>query len=83
MTISTLSPKNQTTLSAAFIRQLNLPAGTRFKQFVRDGTIVLEPVPDVFSAFGALRPKRKFVSIDEETQAMERAMAKKLGSKAN
>jgi len=81
MTISTLSPKNQTTLSVEFVRQLNLHAGTKLRQSVENGKIILQPVPDVSTAFGALKPKRKFVSIEEETKGMEKAVGKQLGSK--
>jgi hypothetical protein len=79
MTISTLSPKNQTTLSIEFVRQLKLKAGTRFQQTVRGGKIILEPIPDVMTAFGALKSKRKFVSIEEETRGMEKAVGMQLG----
>lgn len=75
MTISTLSTKNQTTLSVEFVRRLKLRAGTRFKQTVEDGKIVLQPVPDVTTAFGAIKSKRKFMSIAEETEAAEKAIA--------
>ena len=81
MTISTLSQKNQTTLSVEFVRQLNLHAGTRLKQSVKNGMIILQPVPDVSTAFGALKPKRKFVSIEAETKGMEKAVGKQIGSK--
>jgi hypothetical protein len=81
MTISTLSPKNQTTLSVEFVRQLKLRAGTRLKQTVENGKIVLQPVEDVSTAFGALKPKRKFVSIEEETAGMEKAIAREGASK--
>ncbi|MCE0522427.1 MAG: hypothetical protein LV480_05905 [Methylacidiphilales bacterium] len=82
MTISTLSPKNQTTLGVEFVRQLKLRAGTRFRQSVQNGKIILQPVPDVSTAFGALKPKRKFISIKEETKGMEKAIGKQIGSKA-
>ena len=75
LTISTLSPKNQTTLSIEFVRRLKLRAGMRLKQSIENGRIVLQPVPDVSTAFGALKPKRKFVSIEEETEAAEKAIA--------
>ena len=81
MTISTLSPKNQTTLSVEFVRQLNLRAGMKLRQSLENGKIILQPVPDVSTAFGALKPKRKFVSIEEETQGMEKAIGKQVGSK--
>ena len=81
MTISTLSQKNQTTLSVEFVRQLNLRAGMRLKQSVEGGKIILQPVPDISTAFGALKPKRKFVSIEEETKGMEKAVGNQLGSK--
>src|SRR5258708_286789 len=81
MTISTLSSKNQTTLSVEFVRRLKLRAGARFKQSVENGKIVLQPVPDVSTAFGALKPKRKFVSIEKETEGMEKAIAREVVSK--
>jgi len=81
MTISTLSPKNQTTLSVAFVRQLKLRAGVRFRQTVENGKIILQPVPNVSTAFGSLNPKRKFVSIQTETKGMEKAVGKQVGSK--
>jgi hypothetical protein len=79
MTISTLSPKNQTTLGIDLIRQLNLPAGSRFRHWIEDGKIVLEPIPDADSAYGSLKPKRPFVSIEDETAGMERAVGQEIG----
>jgi bifunctional DNA-binding transcriptional regulator/antitoxin component of YhaV-PrlF toxin-antitoxin module len=81
MTISTLSSKNQTTLSMEFVRQLKLQPGTRFKQTVRKGKIILQPVPDLSTAFGALKSKRKFISVEAETTGMEKAIGKRLGAK--
>jgi hypothetical protein len=80
MTTSTLSAKNQTTLNAGLVRKLNLRAGTRFKQSLENGKIILQPIPSVSSAFGSLRPKRKFVSIKAETEGMEKAVAGEIGS---
>jgi hypothetical protein len=82
MTTSTLSPKNQTTLNVDFIRRLKLRAGSKFKQTLEEGRIVLQPISDSSSAFGSLRPGRKFVSIGAETQGMERAVALKRGSRS-
>ena len=75
MTFSIISPKNQTTLNAGLLRSLGLHSGMRLKQWVENDRIILEPVEDVATAFGALKPKRKFSSIEEETAAMERAVA--------
>jgi hypothetical protein len=75
MTLSTISPKNQTTLSARHLKSLRLRPGTRLKQWVENGRIILEPVEDVFTAFGALKAKRPFVSIEVETAAMEKAVS--------
>ena len=75
MTISTLSSKNQTTLSAAVVKELKLTPGMRLKQRVEGKRIILEPLDDVSTAFGALKPKRKFRSIAEETAGMESAVA--------
>jgi len=81
VTISTLSSKNQTTLSVEFVRKLKLRAGARFKQSLENGKIVLQPVPDISTAFGTLNPKRKFVSIEKETKEMERAVGQKIGGR--
>lgn len=79
MTTSTLSPKNQTTLNVDFVRKLNLRAGAKFRQTLKDGRIILEPIPDVMTAFGALKSKRKFGSIQKETEEMEKAVGKAVG----
>ncbi len=76
MTTSTLSRKNQTTLNVEFVRKLKLRAGVKFQQSLEDGKIVLQPLPGAATAFGALRPKRKFTSIAAETKGMERAAGK-------
>jgi hypothetical protein len=81
VTTSTLSSKNQTTLNADFVRKLNLGAGSRFKQSVENGKIVLEPIHVVASAYGALKSKRKFVSIRAETAAMEKAVGDQSGKR--
>ena len=71
MTISTLSSKNQTTLSAEIVKSLKLVPGMRLRQSVEGKRIIIEPLEDVATAFGALKPKRKFRSIAEETEGME------------
>ncbi len=82
MTTSTLSPKNQTTLNVNFIRQLKLRAGTKFKQTLEGGRIILQPLSGADSAFGSLRPGRKFISTAAETKGMERAVGRKIGSRS-
>ena len=82
MTTSTLSRKNQTTINVNFIRKLNLPAGTRFRQSLEKGRIVLQPISPVSSAFGSLKPRRKIVSIQAETEGMENAVGRPAGSRA-
>ncbi len=82
MTTSTLSPKNQTTLNVGFIRQLKLQAGAKFKQTLEDGRIVLQPISGTASAFGSLRPGRKFTSIAAETKGMERAIGREVGMRS-
>ena len=79
MTISTLSTKNQTTLSIDLVRQLKLHAGIRFRQWVEHGRIVLEPLGDADSAYGSLKSKRKPTSIEEETAGMESAIGQEIG----
>jgi hypothetical protein len=41
-----------------------------------------KPGLNVFTAFGALKPKRKFVSIEEETEGMEKAVGRRIGLEA-
>lgn len=82
MTFSTISPKNQTTLNARILKSLDLHPGMRLKQWVEDGRIILEPIEDISTAFGSLKPRRKFVSIEEETAAMERAVAEQSSGEA-
>jgi hypothetical protein len=82
MTTSTLSPKNQTTLSVEFVRKLNLRAGARFNQTLENGKIVLQPIASASTAFGSLRPKRRFVSIEHETRAMERAVGREKAARS-
>jgi hypothetical protein len=81
MTISTLSSKNQTTISAAFVKALKLLPGAKLKQRVEGNRIIIEPLEDVSTAFGALKPKRKFRSIAEETEGMEAAVAEAVARK--
>jgi hypothetical protein len=78
MTTSTLSPKNQTTLSVEFVRKLKLRAGAKFKQTVENGKIILQPIPGPASAFGSLKPRRKFVSVEAETTGMEKAVGRQV-----
>lgn len=80
MTTSTLSPKNQTTLSVEFVRELKLRAGAKFRQTLENGKIVLQPISGPASAFGSLKPRRKFVSIKTETTAMEKAVGRQVAS---
>jgi bifunctional DNA-binding transcriptional regulator/antitoxin component of YhaV-PrlF toxin-antitoxin module len=83
MTISTLSSKHQTTLSAAIVKRLKLAPGTRLKQSVEGNRVILEPVQDVSTAFGALKPKRRFRSIREETEETELAIGKEVARGRN
>ena len=78
MTISTLSSKNQTTLSAEHVKRLKLLPGIRLKQWVEGNRIIIESLADVSTAFGAIKPKRKFRSIAEETEGMEAAIGKEV-----
>ena len=75
MTISTLSSKNQTTLSVEFVKLLKLFPGMRLKQWVEGNRIILEPVDDISTAYGALHTNIKFTYIKEEPEAAERGMA--------
>ena len=81
MKISTLSSKNQTTLNADFVKRLKLLPGMRLKQSVEGNRLVIEPLADVSTAFGALKPKRKFRSVAEETEGMESAIANEIAQR--
>jgi hypothetical protein len=50
----------------------------RLKQRVEANRIIIEPLEDVSTAFGALKPTRKFRSIAEETEGMEAAVGKEV-----
>lgn len=75
MVISTLSAKNQTTLAMELVRCLNLIPGARLKQWVEGNRIILEPIDEIMTAYGALRNEVPFTSLAEETEAAERSMA--------
>ena len=81
MTISTLSSKNQTTISAEFVKRLKLLPGVRLLQRVEGNRIIIEPLEDVSTAFGALKPRRKFRSVAEETDGMESAIGKEIAGR--
>lgn len=79
MNQSTLSSRQQTTIAAEIVRKLGLSAGQKFNQFIdAQHRIVLEPVGDVATAFGALKTKRPFKSVEAETEGMEAAVAKEV-----
>jgi hypothetical protein len=44
----------------------------RLKQSVEGKRIVIEPLGDLGTVFGVLKPRRKFRSIAEEAEGMER-----------
>jgi len=82
MVVTTLSPKNQTTLGMEFVKALGLTAGTRLKQSLVGNKIVIEPVAGVMTAFGALSSAGPAYTIKEETEGMEAAVAKEVAAKA-
>jgi bifunctional DNA-binding transcriptional regulator/antitoxin component of YhaV-PrlF toxin-antitoxin module len=67
--------------SAEFVKALKLRPGSRLKQRVEDNRIIIEPLEDVSTAFGALKPSRKFRSIAEETEGMEAAAGKEVAQR--
>lgn len=75
MIVTTLSPKNQTTVGAEIIRSLGLGPGTRLQQWTDGEMIMMKPLPDVMTAFGSLKSDVKFTSIAAETEAAELAIA--------
>lgn len=82
MIFTTLSPKNQTTLSMEFVKALGLAPGTRLKQSLEGNRIVIEPIAGVMTAFGALAADGPVFTIKEETEGMEAAVAREVAAKA-
>lgn len=77
MFFTIVSPKYQMTLGMEIRRELGIKPGTRMKQVVENGRIILEPVGDIMESYGvfkAFAPDR-VVSIQEETEAAERGIA--------
>jgi bifunctional DNA-binding transcriptional regulator/antitoxin component of YhaV-PrlF toxin-antitoxin module len=75
MVITTLTGKNQTTLGMEFVKLLGLKPGTRLRQSLEGHRIIIEPIGDVMTAYGALKSDIKAGSIAEETEAAERSIA--------
>ncbi len=76
MFFTVLSPKYQMTLGAESRRALGLKPGMRMKGTVKDGKVILEPVPDIMECYGALKGfgRATAATIAEETEAAELAM---------
>jgi len=75
MVITTLSGKNQTTIGKEFVTFFGLKPGTKLRQFRDEGRIIIEPIGDVMSAFGALKSSIPMASIEDEEEAAEQAIA--------
>ena len=75
MVITTLTGKNQTTLGMEFVKLLGLRPGARLRQSLDGHRIIIEPIGDVMSAYGALKSDIKAGSIAEETEAAEGSIA--------
>lgn len=77
MIITTLSQKHQTTVSIEHVKKLGLVAGMKFKQWVEGNRIILEPIPDVMTGFGAFSKPSNLegMSLKEEEEAMEMAVS--------
>lgn len=75
MIVTTLSGKNQTTIGIEFVKSLGLEPGAKLKQSLEGNRIIIEPIGDIMSAFGALKSSVEMGTIAEETEAAELAMA--------
>lgn len=79
MWVSTLSSKNQTTVNADLVRLLGLRPGTRLQQWVEADRIVLVPLADISTAYGAFDGKRKVVErFEEERAIMQKAVGQQV-----
>ena len=75
MIVTTMSGKNQTTIAKELVEFFGLKAGAKLRQCRDEHRIIIEPIGDVMSAFGALKSKIPMASIQEETEAAEHGMA--------
>jgi len=82
MFFTVVSPKFQTTLGLETRKMLGLKPGTRLKQTVENGKVIIEPIDDVMTAFGSLASDGPVYSIREETEGMEAAIAQEVAAKA-
>lgn len=75
MVVTTMSGKNQTTIAKEFVDFFGLRPGTKLMQSREGNRLIIEPVGDVMTAFGAFKPtpEMKSLSIGEEKAAAERA----------
>ncbi|MEA3207161.1 MAG: hypothetical protein QOE70_218 [Chthoniobacter sp.] len=79
MWVSTLSSKNQTTVNADLVRLLGLRPGTRLRQWVEDNCIVLAPVEDIDTAYGAFVSKHKAAeSFEQERKLMQKSVGEQV-----
>lgn len=77
MFFTIVSPKYQLTLGMEIRKVLGIKPGTRLKQSVEDGRVIIEPVRDIMESYGVFKKfaPAKLASIQEETEAAERGMA--------
>lgn len=75
MVVTTMSGKNQTTIAKEFVDFFGLRPGTKLMQSREGNRLIIEPVGDVMTAFGAFKPSSelKDISIEEEKAAAARA----------
>jgi bifunctional DNA-binding transcriptional regulator/antitoxin component of YhaV-PrlF toxin-antitoxin module len=68
-----MSGKNQTTIAKEFVDFFGLRPGTKLMQSREGNRLIIEPVGDVMTAFGAFKPTQelKNLSIAEEKAAAE------------
>ncbi len=72
MPSTTLTSKGQVTIPKAVRDELGLREGDRVAfRVLDDGTVVVEPeTVDLLSLAGAMKPKRKGISIDDMNEAI-------------
>jgi bifunctional DNA-binding transcriptional regulator/antitoxin component of YhaV-PrlF toxin-antitoxin module len=77
MFFTIVSPKYQMTLGMEIRKALGILPGTRLKQSVADGKVIMEPVRDIMESYGVFKNFAPAIlaTNQEETEAAERGMA--------
>ena len=76
MVVTTMSGKNQTTIAKEFVDFFGLRPGAKLMQSREGDRLIIEPVGDVMTAFGAFKPApdMRDMSIEDEEAAAEQVI---------